>query len=383
MKEVYVQDGPFIKTKNNAVTLMNNILISLIPLIIFAFYKNGILPFSNNKTDLFGMFLPVILILISIITSILSEYLYSKLIVKKNENIKYFFKNKDAIISGIIFSLIISINTPIWLVILGSFLSTIIGKMLFGGFGRNKINAPLIGKLVVILISAFILNNYGYLNTGESSMIEPLNNFYAIKNIGSYEEMIKPYGSLWNFFFGTIPGELGTTSSLLCLLGFLYLVYKKAIKWRIPLTYIGTVFIMTYIIGVLNNVGLWYSLFNLLTGGLLFAAIYLASDNVTSPTTPVAQVIYGIFLGILTTILRYTSLGVEATLISILFLNLFVGLFDNLGARARFGLKKSAIVILVQIVIILGVSLYIAEVKSNGSENQISKADCQLLKNII
>ena len=98
---------------------------------------------------------------------------------------------------------------------------------------------------------------------------------------------------------------------------------------------------------------------------MVFGSIYLASDYSTSPTTPVAQVIYAIFLGILTTIFRYTMFAPESVILSILIMNLFVKPIDYIGAMARFGLKKSAILILFQIIIVLGVSIYIAEAKAN------------------
>ena len=366
MKEVYIKDGPFIKTDNKVDKLTNNILISLIPLMIFAFYKNGISLFVKNKIGLLQMCLPIIFILISVITGTLLEYFYTNIIKKEKKNLKYFLKTKDGLLNGIIFALILPINTPIWLVAIGSFVATMV-KLILGGKGKNYFNIPLVGKLIVVIISAFILKNYSYLNMSENNLKVPVENLYAVSTIGNYETLIKPYGNLGNFFLGSVPGAIGTTSIILCLLGFLYLIYKKAIKWRIPLVYMGTVFVMTYIIGMLNGVGVWYPLFNILTGGLVFGAIYLASDSTTSPATPVGEVIYAIFLGIITTLLRYTFLGLESVLISILIMNLFTRLIDYLGSISRFGLRKAAILLLVQFIIVLGVSLYISELKSDNS----------------
>ena len=377
MKEVYIKDGPFIKTSNNIQKITNNILIALIPLMIYAFYKNGISLSIDNKVSILEMFFPIIFILISIISSFIAEYLYG-LFAKSKENKHFILKN--SLLTGIIFALLLPINTPIWLIAVGSFLATIIGRIIFSTFGSNKVNIPLIGNAIVVLVLAFILKDYNYLNANEVALeSSPLFNFRNISAVGTYDELVKPYGGLWKFFFGSIPGAMGVTSAFLCILGYLYLIYKKAIKWRIPLVYLGTVFIMTYIIGLLNNVGFWYPIFHLLTGGLVFGSIYLASDFSTSPTTPVAQVIYSIFLGILTTIFRYTMFAPESVLISILIMNLFVKLLDYIGSLARFGLKKTAILILFQIIIILGVSLYIAEVKAN----KIVDSDCKLIENII
>ena len=363
MKEIE-SVGPFIKTDNKTKNIMNNLLIALTPIILFAFYKNGIVPYINGKANLYQMFLPLIMILVSVFTTSMTEYLYGILVKKEPKSLKYHFKTYS-IFPGLFLALILPINTPIWILIFGALIASIIGKIIFGGFGNNIFNPALVGRLFVISIFAATIG--GYLNSYEVDTISkatPLSNYAAVETIGTYETLVKPYGSLWNFFFGTIPGAVGETSAFLCLIGFLYLVYKKAIKWRIPLTYIATVFVMTYIIGVLNDVGLWYPLFQILSGGLFFGAIFMATDPVTSPTTPTAQNIYGIFLGILTVVFRFLTSAPEGVLTSILIMNMFVIILDRVGARARLDFRKVVILILAEFALCLGLSLYIAESKN-------------------
>ncbi len=369
MKEIHIKEGPFLKTENKTNNIMNNLLIALIPIILYSFYKNGIVPYINGKSTIYQMLLPLIMIFVSVFVTFFTEYLYGILIKKEPKNIGYHLKTKYSIFPGLFLALILPINTPIWILIVGALISSLIGKIVFGGLGYNIFNPALIGRLFIITIFAVtITNNGGYLNSYEVDAISkstPLSNYATIETIGTYDALVKPYGTLWNFFFGSIPGALGETSAFLCILGFLYLVYKKAIKWRIPITYIGTVFVMTYIIGSLNDATLWYPTFQILSGGLFFGAIFMATDPVTSPTTPIAQVIYGIFLGILTVVFRYLTNAPEGVLTSILIMNMFVIMIDRLGAYARFGYKKIAILVLVQIMLILGLSLYIAETKEN------------------
>ena len=363
MKEIE-SVGPFIKTDNKTKNIMNNLLIALTPIILFAFYKNGIVPYINGKANLYQMFLPLIMILVSVFTTFMTEYLYGILVKKEPKSLKYHFKTYS-IFPGLFLALILPINTPLWILIFGALIASIIGKIIFGGFGNNIFNPALVGRLFVISIFAATIG--GYLNSYEVDTISkatPLSNYAAVETIGTYETLVKPYGSLWNFFFGTIPGAVGETSAFLCLIGFLYLVYKKAIKWRIPLTYIATVFVMTYIIGVLNDVGLWYPLFQILSGGLFFGAIFMATDPVTSPTTPTAQNIYGIFLGILTVVFRFLTSAPEGVLTSILIMNMFVIILDRVGARARLDFRKVVILILAEFALCLGLSLYIAESKN-------------------
>ncbi len=366
MKEA-LATGPFLRTENKTNNIMKHLLIALIPIILFAFYKNGVVPYINGKVTLYGMFLPLIFVFISMFVTFFTEYLYAILVKKETKNIKYHLKTKYSIFPGIFFAMIMPLNTPIWILIFGAIIASVVGKIIFGGLGNNIFNPALVGRLFVITIfAATIMNNGGYLNLYEVDTVSkatPLSNYAAIETIGSYETLVKPYGSLWSFFFGMIPGSLGETSAFLCILGFLYLVYKKALKWRIPVTYITTVFIMTYIIGVLNDVGLWFPLFQILSGGLFFGAIFMATDPVTSPTTPIAQDIYGIFLGILTVLFRFLTSAPEGVLTSILIMNLFVIILDRIGAKARFDLKKVVVLILIEFALVLGLSLYIAESK--------------------
>lgn len=367
MKEIHIKEGPFIKSANKVQNMMKNLLISLIPIVLFSFYKNGYLPFKHGKTDIIGLIYPLIFILVSVFTSCLTEYFYNVLIKKEKKS----FKSNllFSVFPGLFLALTLPINTPIWLLIIGAFIASIFGKMIWGGLGNNKLNPALVGNLFVILM-LLLMGNVNYLNSYESTIIADANSLVnpaTLNVIGTYETLVAPYGSLWNFLIGTVPGALGTTSVLFCIIAYFYLTYKKALKWRIPLVYIGTVFIITYFIGFLNGVGLWYPTFQILSGGLMFMAIFMATDPVTSPTTPTAQVVYGMSLGILTVLFRYIIPVSNGIVISILIMNGLTILLDKIGAQARFDFKKISILILVEMVLALAVSIYIAEVKNNLS----------------
>ena len=215
--------GPFIRTKNNTDKIYNNLLIALIPIIIFSFYKNGIIPFINNKTNIIGLYYPLIFILVGSLSSYLIEKIYCKIFKKESY---------ASIFPGLFITLVLPINTPIEILIFGCFIGVIVGKMLYGGFGNNIFNPALIGCIFILSShSSIIMNNGGYLNSYEVDSITsatPLSN--VIEGIGTYDTLVKPYGDLSNFFIGLIPGSVGETSSLLCLLGLIYLSITKTIK---------------------------------------------------------------------------------------------------------------------------------------------------------
>lgn len=356
--------GPFIKSTNTTKKMMTHLLISLTPIIIFTFIKNGVIPYLKGYTNVLGLFYPLIFILISTLMTFTFETLYSYIFLKKKQKFKELIKNSYSIFPGLFLALILPINTPIIILIIGSFISSIIAKMLFGGFGNNIFNPALVGRLFIITMYAIVIGNSGgYLNSYELDTISsstPLTNLSTISGIGTYNEIVKPYGSLLDFFIGTIPGALGETSALLCLLAFIYLTFFKVIKWKIPVVYILTVFSITYVIGGMNDLGLWYPLFHIFSGGLMFGAVFMATDPVTSPVTPIGQVLYGLFLGILTVIFRFLTPFPEGVLTSILTMNMFVMILDKIGSLARFDFKITLIPFIIAWILILGLSVGIS-----------------------
>lgn len=372
MKEFHVNDGPFLKSNNGTRKIMRNLFIALLPIIIFAVYKNGIIPYINGKTDLFGLCYPLLFILIPTITTFIVELLYAVIILKKKsqELIKH-IKSCFSIFPGLFLGLILPINTPIAIVIFGAVVATIIGKLVYGGFGHNIFNPALIGRIFIIATYAAVISSSGgYLNSYEVDTIStstPLSNASTIEGIGTYETLVEPYGNMFDFFVGTIPGAVGETSSLLCLLALIFLSLTKTIKWKIPVVYILTVFGITLMIGNINGLGIWYPLFQILSGGLMFGAVFMATDPVTSPVTPIGQVLYGLFLGILTVIFRYLTPYPEGVLTSILTMNLFVVILDKIGSRARFNFKKCLIPFFFAWLLIIGSGFYIGN-KYNNTE---------------
>jgi len=364
VKDFHLNIGPFKKHNNSTNKNMVHLLIALLPIILFSFYKNGIIPYNKGYINFVEMFNPLLFILIPTITSFLIEVLYALFFLKKKKDgLKKYLSSSFSIFPGLFLGLILPINTPISIVIFGAFMATFVGKLLFGGFGNNIFNPALIGRLFIISSYAVVISkNGGYLNQYELdtlSLATPLSNASLVSGIGTYETLVLPYGSLWNFFIGMIPGSLGEVSALLCIVGFIYLTITKVIKWKIPTMYILTVFLMTYMIGSINGLGIWYPLFQIFSGGLMFGAVFMATDPVTSPTTPIGQVLYGLFLGILTVVFRYLTPFPEGVLTSILTMNMMVFIIDRIGAKARFSFKKAIIPFLIAWFLIIVVSGFI------------------------
>ena len=372
MKNFITKDGPFVDSKNKTSKIMFHLFIALLPIIIFAFYKNGVIPYLNGSTDIKGLFLPLIVIILPTLTSMVTEMIYASLILK-TDALKY-IKNSFSIFPGLFFGLIMPLNTPFSMLILGAIVATIIGKLIYGGFGNNIFNPALIGRLFIITAYAVTFGKYAYHNSYELDTIAsatPLSNASVVEGIGSYNTLVKPYGTLTDFFVGTIPGAVGETSALLCIVGFIYLTLTKVIKWRIPVFYVSTVFIMSFIIGLFNDLERTFSLFQILSGGLMFGAIFMATDPVTSPTTPIGQTLYGLCLGILTVVFRNLTPYPEGVLTSILTMNMLVFIIDKIGVKARFNYKKSILCFIVLISLMLILSCHIGLRYKNSVGEQV------------
>lgn len=360
-----VDNGPHIKSSDNTSEIMARVFIALAPIICFAIYKNTFWVYFNGAATLIEAMHPIFMVIVAVLTSLISEILFIRFILKKKDiEFKKMICSSYAALPGLFLSLIIPINTPLWLVCVGAFFATVVGKMLFGGFGYNIFNPALTGALFITTVySGLIASKGGFLNSVEVDTIgsaTPLTNLSNLHHVGTYSSVVSRYGDFSNFFFGTIPGTLGETCKFLIILALIYLIFTRVIKWRIPVYYLSTVFIMTFIIGLFNNMGIWFPLFELLSGGLLFGSVFMATDPVTSPITKSGQALYAICLGILTVSIRFLTNYPEGVLTSILTMNMLVFIFDKLGVRISFNLKRIIVPLSVISILLLGITFYIS-----------------------
>lgn len=360
----------FIKDDNKTDKIMRNVLISLIPIIIFAVYKNGYIPYKNNLITFIEIFKVLLPIIVGSLTSFVIELIYS---LKAKKNIKKTY----SFFPGLFLSLILPFNIPLYVVFIGSMVASL-SKIVYGGFGKNIFNPALIGYIFLITVYPNFFSSEYYFSSYELDTIStstPLTNQVMTSNL-SYDKIIKPYGTLTDFFIGNIPGAVAEVSSLLIIAAFIYLALTKTIKWRITLTYLLTVFVITLGMSRMLGLQIYYPLFHLLSGGLMFGAVFMATDPVTSTVTPIGQIIHGLVLGVLTVTLRTTA--TEGVAISILICNMLVFIFDKVGAKSRFSIRKSltfltAILIMISMSIIILSAIKRDNFKTDNNFNIISK----------
>ncbi len=260
---------------------------------------------------------------ISVAAAVIFEWLWCIISKKKNT-----VTDLSAIVTGLLLAMTLPVSVPIWQVILGNFFAIVIIKELFGGLGKNIFNPALSARAFLMLIYPLGITSYTSID-GVSSAT-PLHTMVM---------PALPKESLLDMFLGRCAGSIGEISALALLLGGGYLVLRRVISPRIPLTYIGTLAILSLIFYKTDNALLW-SAYNVLSGGLMLGAIFMATDYTTSPVTANGQIIYAAGCGVLTLLFRYFGLFPEGVTYAVLLMNCCVWIIDRYTPPARFGVKK-------------------------------------------
>lgn len=357
--------GPFIQDKDSTQRIMNRVLLALTPIILFAFYKNGMMPYVQGKIEILEAVRPLLMILVSVIGSFLVEFIYYTL--QKKQNILETVFKSHFIFPGLFLSLMVPLSTPLYVLFIGAVIANLFGKLIFGGFGHNLFNPALIGYVfIVAAFGSIMFAGNGYLNALEVDSISkatPLTRLQSMNYVGTIAQVTE--GNLFDQYFGFMPGALGEVSKFLILIALAYLIMTKTIKWTIPIFSIGTVVLMTLIIGFMNDMNVWYPVFQILSGGLLFGMTFMATDPVTSPTTRTGQIIYGIFMGILVVVLRFFGPYAEGVATAILAGNMIVVVADRMGVKARLDKKVMLGTIIGMILVSILLGLYIGDYIKN------------------
>ncbi len=234
----------------------------------------------------------------------------------------------SALVTGLLLAMTLPVSVPLWQVAAGNFFAIILIKAVFGGLGQNIFNPALAARAFLMLIAPMGMTRYPGLDGVTSAT--PLHHMVI---------PALPEESLLEMFLGNCPGSIGEISALALLIGGAYLVIRKVISPRIPLAYIATVAVLSLVFHKTDNALMWAA-YSLLSGGLMLGAIFMATDYVTSPVTPLGQIIYGIVCGTLTLLFRYFGLFPEGVTYAILLANAGVWLIDRVTPPARFGVKK-------------------------------------------
>ncbi len=315
--------SPHIKSPVTTQKIMLDVLIALLPTVLWSVYVFGTRCLA--------------VIAVSIISSILFEYLY-RLVMKKNNTVS----DLSAAVTGLLLALSLPSSVPLWLCVIGSFFAIVIVKQLYGGIGKNVVNPALAARVFLFIAFPKQLTSYPYPLTKIPTLDSSIDVTAAATPLVQLKNGALPQDDIISCLLGSIPGTIGEVSASLLLLGGLYLIFKKVITWHIPVCYLGTVAILSLIFPQGNISGLYFMLYELFTGGLMLGAIFMATDYTTSPVTTKGRIIYAVGCGAVTIFIRYFGGYPEGVSFAILIMNLFVWYLDKLTKPVNFGGAKNA-----------------------------------------
>lgn len=311
-RKLIVSSSPHIRTPRSTRVIMLDVLIALAPAFI--------------ASIIFFGWRPIMVTAISVASCVLFEFAYRKLMKKPDT-----YGDLSAAVTGVLMAFCMPPTAPWWLPIIGAFFAIVIVKQLFGGIGKNFLNPALAARAFMLASYAVLMTNWMPTNfqTGvdAATYATPMASLHG----GSLAN-----ASILSMLLGNVGGCIGEISAIALLIGGAYLVYRKVISLRIPLSFIGTVAVVTLIFSRGNNHVEWM-LQNVLSGGLLLGAIFMATDYCTSPVTPKGQIIFGVGCGLLTVLIRYFGSYPEGVSYAILIMNLTVWMIDKNTAPRRFG----------------------------------------------
>jgi electron transport complex protein RnfD len=308
-----VSAPPHLRSPEDAPRIMLMVVLALLPVTILALILFKLYALQT--------------ILFCIVGAVGAEALIQKL-----RGIPITINDWSAFLTGLLLALCLPPKVPFWIPLIGGAVAIGLGKQVFGGLGYNVFNPALVGRAVLLMSWANHLTRdwYATLSVEAISGATPL--FIAKQvqanlidfDLSRYYKMLllqNPHGSM------------GEVSALLIILGGLFLMWRKVISWHIPLTYVGTVFVLSWLFQ-------GDPIFYILAGGVMFGAVFMATDYVTSPVYPKGKVIFGIGCGLVTTIIRFFSSFPEAVTYAILFMNACTPLIDLYTKPKKFGAVK-------------------------------------------
>ena len=320
---------PHIHSGSSTSSIMRDVLISLLPATVA-----GVVIFGWRA---------LLVIAVCVVSCVLLEALYN-LITKKDQTVG----DLSAAVTGLLLALNLPANVPLWQCVVGSLFAIILVKCLFGGIGCNLVNPAITARV-------FMLVSFGSMAIpAMPTIVDTVSSATPLAQIAEGETP-----NLFKLFLGTTGGAIGETCALALLIGFAYLLIRRIISWQIPVTFVGTVFLLSFfmegvtaiqalesapsiglLIGVIFTATI-RALALVLSGGLLIGAIFMATDYVTSPPTPWGKVVFGVGAGLLTFLIRYFGIYPEGVSFAILLMNILNPYIVKLTAHKIFGGVKA------------------------------------------
>ena len=324
MNKLTVSLSPHVHSGDSVSKNMYGVLIALVPALLCSFVYFGI-----------GA---ILVTLVSVASCVFFEWAINKYMLKRTDTSVL---DGSAILTGVLLAFNLPSNLPLWIVMVGALFAIGVVKMTFGGLGCNLFNPALAGRAFLLISFPVQMTTWpkplqGFFNVDAETAATPLALMKQAIKDGNTDAIEKLPNSLLDMFTGQTGGSMGEVCELALLIGLFYMLYKKIITWHIPVSILATVFIFA---GALHLAKPEYPspFMDLVSGGLMLGAIFMATDYVTSPMSKKGQLVYGVAIGFLTVVIRTWGAYPEGMSFAILIMNAFVPLINNYFKPKRFG----------------------------------------------
>jgi len=319
-KMLTVSSPPHINGTDTVVKRMRDVIIALSPACVIAIFLYGTNAFFTMA--------------IAVLSAVVAEAVFQKIAGKKVT-----INDLSAVITGLLLAFNLPPDVPFWIPIVGSFFAIIVVKQLFGGLGSNFINPALAARAFLLASFPVHMTNWTLPSVSKGTDAVTSATYLAIiKQDPGFIPQMSDYMAL---LFGKVGGCIGEVSAVALIAGGIFLIYRNVINWRVPVYYIGSFAIFAFVLGRET----YFSaniLFEVLSGGLMLGAFFMATDYATTPITPIGKIIMGIGCGFLTVVIRFYGGYPEGVSYSILIMNVFVPLIDKYIKPRVYGKGKRA-----------------------------------------
>lgn len=309
MSDLYhVSSSPHVRTKDTTSRIMLYVVIALLPTSLFGIYNFGVKA--------------LILILATIASCVASEWIFNKIVHKKNT-----INDLSAVVTGLLLALNLPVNLPVWEAVIGGVFAIVVVKCLFGGLGQNFMNPALGARCFLLIAFAADMTNFVTDTYTGATPLAAMRNGEAVNTM--------------DMLIGTTAGTIGETSAIAILIGAIFMILMGVIDLKIPASYIISFAVFMVLFGG-HGMDLNYLTAQLCGGGLMLGAFFMATDYVTSPITPKGQIVFGICCGILTGLFRTMGANAEGVSFAIILSNLFVPMIEKATVPRAFGVVKES-----------------------------------------
>ena len=320
MEKILVSPSPHLHTRTSTKSLMRDVVIALLPAVIVS-----VLFYGWSELLILG---------VSVASCVLLEYLITKYMLKKSCTIG----DMSAVVTGILLALNLPASTPWWVVFIGAVVAIGVAKMTFGGIGQNIFNPAIAGRVFLLISFPTYMTDWtkpqGFIGQSIADAFTGATPLGIAKGAGAEAVAGMDYSDM---LFCNIGGSAGELSAIALLLGFAYLLARKVIRPYITCSIIATVAVFSGIFWAINPAEYTDPVFNILSGGLLLGAIFMATDYVTSPMSNLGGVIFGVGIGVITMLIRYFGAYPEGVSFAILIMNSVVPLINKWCHTKKYG----------------------------------------------